>query len=374
MTAGRFIRRLKELAAAWGLSLALHVAVLGAVGVAGMLALRAAPQPAAREAPPVVWAAPTALSESAVARGDPPLADVAPLGDARPATIMPPASAPTALDETAMMSAAFPAAPPGSDRGGAADPVTELGPILAASPHALASGGHGPAIGLLDGTSAGFGQHVGELRGTGLDVVFVLDATDSMGPAIEQAKKRLRQILDVVVGLVPNARFGVVAYKDYGDDYGPDACKSMPITPDARAVGRFLDGITAGGGGDIPEPIHEAVRIAASEKMGWDRRRKRVIILVGDSPCHAMGRKEALASAAAFAKQGGTLSAIDTGDPTGQRNLIQSDLADVAKHGGGEAFLLKDADAFWRHLIVSIFGRRFEQDVDTIIQRLVPEE
>ncbi len=108
--------------------------------------------------------------------------------------------------------------------------------------------------------------------------------------------------------------------------------------------------------------------------MGWDRRRKRVIILVGDSPCHAMGRKEALASAAAFAKQGGTLSAIDTGDPTGQRNLIQSDLADVARHGGGEAFLLKDTDAFWRHLIVSIFGRRFEQDVDTIIQRLVPEE
>ena len=372
MTADRFIRRLKELAAAWGLSLALHVVVLGAVAVAGMLALRAAPRPAAEETPLVMWIAPTGITEAAAARGDPPLADVAPLREARPALIMPPAPAPAALDEIAMMTAALPAAAPGSE--GAFDPVTELGPILAASPHALASAGRGPATGLLDGTSAAFGQHVGELRGTGLDVVFVLDATDSMGPAIEQAKKRLRQILDVVVGLVPNARFGVVAYKDYGDDYGPDACKSMPITPDARAVGRFLDGITAGGGGDIPEPIHEAVRIAASEKMGWDRRRKRVIILVGDSPCHAMGRKEALASAAAFAKQGGTLSAIDTGDPTGQRNLIQSDLADVAKHGGGEAFLLKDADAFWRHLIVSIFGRRFEQDVDTIIQRLVPEE
>ena len=81
--------------------------------------------------------------------------------------------------------------------------------------------------------------------------------------------------------------------------------------------------------------------------------------------------------AAAFSKAGGTINVIDTGG-TGakgvQRTSIQPDLGRIAKAGGGEVFLLTDTDAFWRHLVVSVFGRRFEQDVDIIIKKLVKEE
>ena len=241
------------------------------------------------------------------------------------------------------------------------------------------AGGTGSGSGgILDGTSPGFGKLVGNLRGTGLDLVLVLDATDSMTPYIEQAKVRLREILNVVTGLVPNARVGVVAYKDYGDDYGPTACRIMALTDNHQAVRRFIDETIAGGGGDIPEPIQEALAVATSTRqMGWNPRRKRVVILVGDSPVHSSGRTAAYNLAAAFAKDGGVINVIDTGGtgaPGVARVSLQPDLQRIAKDGGGEAFLLKDADAFWRHLIVSVFGQRFEQDVNVIIERFTRKE
>ena len=77
----------------------------------------------------------------------------------------------------------------------------------------------------------------------------------------------MHQILDVVTGLVPNARFGIVAYKDYGDDYGPEAVKSVAIGDDVAAIREFIDTTTAGGGADIPEPIHEGIRVASDDEM-----------------------------------------------------------------------------------------------------------
>jgi len=237
--------------------------------------------------------------------------------------------------------------------------------------------GGGPG-GILDGTSPGFGKFVGNLRGTGLDLVLVLDATDSMTPYIEQAKARLRAVLNVVTGLVPNARVGVVAYKDYGDDYGPTACRLMPLTENYQGVRKFIDEIIAGGGGDIPEPIQEALAIATSTRqIGWNPRRKRVVILVGDSPCHSTGRVAAYNFAAAFAKDGGVINVIDTGGtgaPGVARVSLQPDLQRIARDGGGSAFLLTDEAAFWRHLIVSVFGERYERDINTIIEKFAKKE
>jgi len=237
--------------------------------------------------------------------------------------------------------------------------------------------GGGPG-GILDGTSPGFGKLVGNLRGVGLDLVLVLDATDSMTPYIEQAKVRLREILNVITGLVPNARVGVVAYKDYGDDYGPEAVRSMPLTENHQAVRKFIDETVAGGGGDIPEPLQEALAAATSAKrMGWNLRRKHVIILVGDSPCHSSGRVAAYGYAAAFAKDGGVINVIDTGGtgaPGVARTALQPDLQRIARDGGGSAFLLTDGPAFWRYLIVSVFGERYERDINVILEKFAKKE
>ena len=236
--------------------------------------------------------------------------------------------------------------------------------------------GAGFGTGPLPGFSPGFGKEIGNLRKKGLDVVLVLDATNSMSPYIEQGKRRLREILDIVTHLVPKARFGVVAYKDYGDDYGLNAVKGMKITRDTDAIRKFINGIVAGGGGDIPEPINEAIKVATDFKvMGWKGGAKRLIILVGDSPIHPSGRKTAFRDARNFAlKLNGTINVIDVGGAGTQgarRQTVLPDLAEIAKKGGGQAFLLQEQEEFWRHLIVSVFGRKYEKDVTTIIEVLI---
>jgi hypothetical protein len=369
------LRDIKEQAPSWAVSLAAHVLILLAAGMVTWVIVRARPpeQTLLLHQPPA--GTEQAAQDAGAPAGGAAAQSEAPPAPASPAAALPAAPAPADLERALL-------APP-VPRGGeflaaTADPSADLARALAADPGAVAAPAGGVGMGLLDGTSGGFGQYIGSLRGTGLDIVLVLDATDSMTPYIEQAKQRLRQVLDVVTGLVPGARIGMVAYKDYGDDYGPDAVRRLPLGDDAALVRKFIDATVAGGGADIPEPVHEALRVAANaEIMDWKRRRRRVIILVGDSPCHSTGRQAAMATAAAFARAGGTISVIDTGGTgtsAAARTTLQPDLAQVAAQGGGEAFLLKDTDAFWRYLIVSVFGQRFEQDVGVIIKKLIRED
>ncbi len=182
-------------------------------------------------------------------------------------------------------------------------------------------GGQGTGIGPGIGAGSGLGGMLDDMRHRGLDVVFVLDATDSMSPFIGQGKARLRQIVNVVSNLVgvgqPGSRanglrFGLVAFKDYGDDYGIGATKSFPLTIDTNKLQKAIDQITAGGGGDIPEPLDAALKAATDRSMGWRQERKSVIVLVTDAPCHSLSREIAFQDAAHFAKSmGGEINVID---------------------------------------------------------------
>jgi hypothetical protein len=93
----------------------------------------------------------------------------------------------------------------------------------------------------------------------------------------------------------------------------------------------------------------------------------------------------AMQEARTFAKAlNGQINVIDVGGvvsvsdgattqpaPTRARTGVLADLQGIAREGGGSAFLLQDDTAFWRHLIVSIFGQRFEQDIQQIIDTYV---
>jgi VWA domain-containing protein len=227
---------------------------------------------------------------------------------------------------------------------------------------------------LIDGVSEGFQQMVGGIRGRGLDVVFVIDATNSMEGVIAQAKERANDIIGVITGVLAkdgkpphNIRFGVVAYKDYGDEYGIAAAKAIALTNDFDAVRDFIDQIIVGGGGDIPEPIHDALKAATSKKMGWTRKARSIIVLIGDSPVHPGGRRDAVNQSRGFVnKYLGVVNVIDVG--TGHESVLQ-DFADIAMAGNGTASLLASEEAFWEDLVVSVFGKRFEQDVRIIVER-----
>ncbi len=236
-------------------------------------------------------------------------------------------------------------------------------------------------LGLIDGTTEGFQKMIGQLRGQGLDVVLVLDVTGSMGLYLDQAKRRLRQIIDVITGVLGDqgnvlriARFGIVAYKDYDDDFGPQACRYLKLTSNMTRIQRFLDELHASGGGGPAEPIHRALRLATNtHPMEWHRGRSAVVILVADAPVHDSGREALPKLAKGFAVHfHGRISVIDTGAKV--RGYVLEDFKVIAKNGRGSVFPLKDEDAFWRHLIVSVFGRRYEQDVKLILKRYLSEK
>lgn len=258
-----------------------------------------------------------------------------------------------------------------------ADAMSALAGELAAETAAPTPGaGAGGAKGQLAGTSAGFQQLAGSMGQAGLDVVLVLDATESMGPTIGAARSRLMDLIDVLSGVLDSEdadderlRIGIVAFKDYGDEYGLDAIDGTPLTSDVNTVRTFLDSVVASGGGDVPEPVNVGLAAAADRRMGWERGRRKVVVLIGDAPVHAGGRDDALRIAAAFKRQGdGTMSVLDTGQ---RRGSVLPDFAAIANAGGGSAIQLTDVDGFWRSLIVGIFGSEYAADVDTIVERYV---
>jgi Mg-chelatase subunit ChlD len=119
-----------------------------------------------------------------------------------------------------------------------------------------------------------------------LDVVFVLDTTGSMGGEIGEAQQRLRELAAALATsrAGERLRFGVVAFRDRGDDY---VTKTSALTAEIGMTDAFLAGLSAGGGGDNPESVLAALAVALRD-MRWDPAltTERRIVLVGDAPAH----------------------------------------------------------------------------------------
>lgn len=119
-----------------------------------------------------------------------------------------------------------------------------------------------------------------------IEVCFVLDTTGSMSGLIEGAKQKIWSIANEMVSAkpTPELRFGLVAYRDRGDEY---VTKRFDLTNDIDAVYANLQGFRAAGGGDLPESVNQALHEAVT-RMSWTTNRGvlKIIFLVGDCPPH----------------------------------------------------------------------------------------
>ena len=117
-----------------------------------------------------------------------------------------------------------------------------------------------------------------------LDVAFVLDTTGSMGDEIDKLKATLEAIHFQVTQMTPkpDARFAMVLYRDRKDAY---VTRLTPFTRDIDAFDRSLRSASAGGGGDKPEDLQEALRVAARD-LKWRPRAVRMVFLLADAPPH----------------------------------------------------------------------------------------
>lgn len=119
-----------------------------------------------------------------------------------------------------------------------------------------------------------------------IEVCFVLDTTGSMGGLIEGAKQKIWSIANEMISAqpTPELKLGLIGYRDRGDEY---VVKSFSLTDDIDAIYGHLREFQAGGGGDAPESVNEALD-EAIHKMPWssDSKVLKIIFLVGDAPPH----------------------------------------------------------------------------------------
>eukprot|EP00931_Biecheleriopsis_adriatica_P036853 TRINITY_DN21179_c0_g2_i1.p1 TRINITY_DN21179_c0_g2~~TRINITY_DN21179_c0_g2_i1.p1 ORF type:complete len:1354 (+),score=298.99 TRINITY_DN21179_c0_g2_i1:180-4241(+) len=123
-----------------------------------------------------------------------------------------------------------------------------------------------------------------------LDVAFCLDVTGSMGPWLVEVKKQIKAIMTCIqpriqeefAGLEIDIRYGMVAFRDLND--GAGRLTAIELTNDLEAVTKFMSGLQALGGGDLPEDVLGALDLAA-QWDGW-KSRVRFLMLITDAPGH----------------------------------------------------------------------------------------
>jgi hypothetical protein len=118
-----------------------------------------------------------------------------------------------------------------------------------------------------------------------LDVLFLLDATGSMSDEIAQLQGNILSISDQVAALPshPNVRFGLVAYRDRGDEY---VTRVYDFTPDVQEFQDNLMEVEASGGDDYPESLNEGLHDAIWEPEWRIDNTVSLIFLVADAPPH----------------------------------------------------------------------------------------
>lgn len=117
-----------------------------------------------------------------------------------------------------------------------------------------------------------------------LDVLFLLDATGSMGDEIGQIQQTIVSIAERIDAMQPRPelRLGLVAYRDRGDEY---VTRAYDFTGDVATFRDQLLQVRAGGGGDDPESLNEGLHVAI-QQMGWADDAVRLTFLVADAPPH----------------------------------------------------------------------------------------
>jgi len=118
-----------------------------------------------------------------------------------------------------------------------------------------------------------------------LDVLFLLDATGSMSDEIDQLKDNILSISAQIRALPsrPDVRFALVSYRDRGDEY---VTRTTDFTADIQQFQRALMNVQAGGGGDDPESLNEALHQAVQGVSWRVDNTVSLIFLVADAPPH----------------------------------------------------------------------------------------
>lgn len=118
-----------------------------------------------------------------------------------------------------------------------------------------------------------------------VDIVFAVDATGSMGDEIKYLQDELLDVLQKIQkSYNVSLHTGSVFYRDHGDEY---VTRISGLTSNMNTTTAFIANQSAGGGGDGPEAVDDAL-IAGIDQMNWRKSaRTRIMFLILDAPPHS---------------------------------------------------------------------------------------
>ena len=118
-----------------------------------------------------------------------------------------------------------------------------------------------------------------------LDIMFVVDATGSMNDEISYLKTELLDVINRAGSELPGTqlRMGSVFYRDKGDDY---ITRPFGFTTNANELINFVNNQNAGGGGDTPEAVDQALKSAIQDQQWSTAAVNRLLFLILDAPPH----------------------------------------------------------------------------------------
>jgi len=123
-----------------------------------------------------------------------------------------------------------------------------------------------------------------------VDIAFVVDATGSMGDEIEFLKLELEDVIRNTMEKHQSLslRAASVFYRDKRDEY---ITKNVGFNDDLLKAINFIKLQSAGGGGDFPEAVDDALATAL-DSIQWNRNaRTKLLFLILDAPPHSEAKE-----------------------------------------------------------------------------------
>lgn len=141
-------------------------------------------------------------------------------------------------------------------------------------------------------TAADFSLDDAPAAGRALDLVFVMDATGSMGSYIREATRNIEAICDTIIqsdklhgeGAL---RIALIAYRDHPPQDHSFVTRTFDFTPSVPQIKDHLHTLYASGGGDGPEAVTAA--LAETVKLPWRPEATKLAVLITDAPPHGIG-------------------------------------------------------------------------------------
>ena len=118
-----------------------------------------------------------------------------------------------------------------------------------------------------------------------LDIVIILDTTSSMNKYLQILKDKFYTIIKEIKKECPLSLIyiGFIGYKDFCDLELGDEYNNIDLTLNYENIYEQIKSIVVDGGGDIPEDVAGAFKLALNKS--WSNGKK-LAFLITDSPCH----------------------------------------------------------------------------------------